>query len=165
MVHKDRRFIGWKICAGKKIAVPNRFFKQRLLIFRALKNAGMSRKMSICRNAAAGHAGCTYAKAVDAIQAASRSWVKPSSMGTAACFGSRKMSGRISFRVARVHEDMIKNDRDTVQRLVDGDREKRQVDRQKYGASNGDGAVREQVLLQSKSALAHLRPEQTGLTA
>ena len=43
---------------GKKIAVPNRFSNERLLIYRALKQAGMTIKDSeLVENAATGHAG------------------------------------------------------------------------------------------------------------
>src|SRR5437762_10802700 len=42
MVHKDSQIYRMEDLRGKKIAVPNRFSNQRLLIFRALKNAGMA---------------------------------------------------------------------------------------------------------------------------
>ena len=44
MVHKDSDIRRMEDLRGKRIAVPNRFSNQRLLIFRALKNAGMTPK-------------------------------------------------------------------------------------------------------------------------
>ena len=42
MVHKDSQFYRMEDLRGKRIAVPNRYSNQRLLFFRALKNAGMT---------------------------------------------------------------------------------------------------------------------------
>src|SRR6267143_3414190 len=42
MVHKDSHIYRMEDLRGKRIAVPNRFSNQRLLIFRALKQAGMT---------------------------------------------------------------------------------------------------------------------------
>src|SRR5437879_348855 len=44
MVHKDSQIYRMEDLRGKRIAVPNRFSNQRLLVFRALKQAGMSIK-------------------------------------------------------------------------------------------------------------------------
>ena len=58
MVHKDSNIWRMEDLRGKKIAVPNRYSNQRLLIFRALKQAGMTIKdVELRGNAAAGHAG------------------------------------------------------------------------------------------------------------
>ena len=44
MVHKDSQIYRMEDLRGKRVAVPNRFSNQRLLIFRALKQANMSIK-------------------------------------------------------------------------------------------------------------------------
>src|SRR5712692_3775223 len=92
MVQKDSQIYRMEDLRGKRVAVPNRFSNQRLLIFRALKQANMSIKdIELVEMPPPDMPAALYAKAVDAI-----------SCGLA------------------VHEDMIKNKHDTVQRLVDG---------------------------------------------
>ena len=57
MVHKDSDIRRIEDLRGKTIAIPNRFSNQRLIIFRALKQRGMSIKDVTPRgDAAAGHA-------------------------------------------------------------------------------------------------------------
>ncbi len=57
MVHKDSKIYRIEDLKGKTIAVPNRYSNQRLLIFKALKERGMTHQgRQPRRNAAAGHA-------------------------------------------------------------------------------------------------------------
>src|SRR5207344_3478837 len=44
MVHKDSKIFRIDDLRGKKVAVPNRFSNQRLLLFKVLKERGMSFK-------------------------------------------------------------------------------------------------------------------------
>ena len=57
MVHKDSTILRIEDLRGKTIAVPNRFSNQRLIIFKALKERGMSiKRRDARRDAAARHA-------------------------------------------------------------------------------------------------------------
>jgi NitT/TauT family transport system substrate-binding protein len=68
MVHKDSQIYRMEDLRGKRIAVPNRFSNQRLLIFRALKNAGMTPKdVDLVEMPPPDMPTALYAKAVDAI--------------------------------------------------------------------------------------------------
>src|SRR5437588_6329011 len=68
MVHKDSQIYRMEDLRGKKIAVPNRFSNQRLLVFRALKQAGMSIKdIELVEMPPPDMPAALYAKAVDAI--------------------------------------------------------------------------------------------------
>src|SRR2546428_9268800 len=44
MVHKDSRIFRIEDLRGKRVAVPNRFSNQRLLLFKALRERGLSVK-------------------------------------------------------------------------------------------------------------------------
>jgi NitT/TauT family transport system substrate-binding protein len=67
-VHKDSQIYRMEDFRGKRIAVPNRFSNQRLLIFRALKNAGMTPKdVDLVEMPPPDMPAALYAKAVDAI--------------------------------------------------------------------------------------------------
>jgi NitT/TauT family transport system substrate-binding protein len=123
MVHKDSSIYRIEDLRGKTVAVPNRYSNQRLLLFKALREqAGMSiNEIKIVEMPPPDMPAALYAKAVDAITSG-----EPF-MGQTELDGY----GRILYLtkdvwpefiscVLAVHEDAIKNDRETVQRLVDG---------------------------------------------
>jgi NitT/TauT family transport system substrate-binding protein len=122
MVHKDSGIFDMEGLRGKKVAVPNRFSNQRLLIFRALRDAGMTvDDIQMVEMPPPDMPAALYAKAVDAISSG-----EPF-MGQSELDGYGKVLWltkdvwpEFISCVLAVHEDMIKNDRPAVQKLVDG---------------------------------------------
>ena len=127
--------------------MPNRFSNQRLIIFRALKQAGMTIKdIELVEMPPPDMPAALYAKAVDAISSG-----EPF-MGQTEIDGY----GRVLFLtkdvwpdfiscVLAVHEDVIRNHRDEVQRLVDGiARSGKWLDQ--HGPPHGSGPVRRQAI-------------------
>jgi len=122
VVHTDSGITDMQGLRGKKIAVPNRYSNQRLLIFRALRDAGMTADdVELLEMPPPDMPAALYSRAVDAISSG-----EPF-MGQAELGGYGKVlwltkdvwPNFISCVLA-VHEDMIKNDRAAVQELVDG---------------------------------------------
>jgi NitT/TauT family transport system substrate-binding protein len=122
VVHKDSNIHSMQDLRGKRIAVPNRYSNQRLLVFRALKEAGMTlRDVELVEMPPPDMPAALYSHAVDAISSG-----EPF-MGQAELDGY----GRVLWQakdvwpnfiscVLAVSEDSIKNDRAWVQQLVDG---------------------------------------------
>jgi NitT/TauT family transport system substrate-binding protein len=122
MVHKDSRIFRIEDLKGKTIAVPNRYSNQRLLLFKAFKERGMKiSDVNLVEMPPPDMPAALYAKAVDAITSG-----EPF-MGQTELDGY----GRILYLtkdvwpnfiscVLAVNENAIKNDREKVQRLVDG---------------------------------------------
>jgi NitT/TauT family transport system substrate-binding protein len=122
MVHRSSSIYRIEDLRGKTVAVPNRFSNQRLLLFKALRERGMSiDDIKLVEMPPPDMPAALYARAVDAITSG-----EPF-MGQTELDGY----GRILYLtkdvwpdfiscVLAVHEDAIKNDRQTVQRLVDG---------------------------------------------
>lgn len=122
MVHKDSSIFRIEDLKGKTIAIPNRFSNQRLLIYKAFRERGMSVKdVNLVEMPPPDMPMALYAKAVDAITSG-----EPF-MGQTELDGY----GRILYLtkdvwpefiscVLAVNEGAIKNRRDDVQRLVDG---------------------------------------------
>jgi len=122
VVHKDSNIHSMSDLRGKRIAVPNRYSNQRLLIFRALKQAGMTpNDVQLVEMPPPDMPAALYSKSVDAITSG-----EPF-MGQAELDGY----GRVLWQtkdvwpnfiscVLAVKEDSIKNDREWVQQLVDG---------------------------------------------
>jgi NitT/TauT family transport system substrate-binding protein len=122
MVHKDSKIYRMEDLRGKRIAVPNRFSNQRLLIFRALKQAQMSIKdIELVEMPPPDMPAALYAKAVDAISSGEpfMGQTELDGYGRVLWLTKDVWPNFISCVLA-VHEDMIKNHRDVVQRLVDG---------------------------------------------
>lgn len=122
MVHRSSSIYRIEDLRGKTVAVPNRFSNQRLLLFKALRERGMSiDDIKLIEMAPPDMPAALYAKAVDAITSG-----EPF-MGQTELDGY----GRILYLtkdvwpdfiscVLAVHEDTIRDDREAVQRLVDG---------------------------------------------
>jgi NitT/TauT family transport system substrate-binding protein len=122
MVHKDSGIYRTEDLRGKRVAVPNRFSNQRLLVYRSLRDRGMSFKdIELLEMPPPDMPAALYAKAVDAISSG-----EPF-MGQTELDGYGKIlwltkdvwPGFISCVLA-VREDVIANDRAQVQALVDG---------------------------------------------
>ena len=122
VVHKDSNIHQFSDLRGKRIAVPNRYSNQRLLVFRALKQAGMTvNDVELVEMPPPDMPAALYAHAVDAVTSG-----EPF-MGQCELDGY----GRVLYQtkdvwpnfiscVLAVPEDVIKNDRPAVQQLVDG---------------------------------------------
>ncbi len=122
MVHKDSHIYRMEDLRGKRIAVPNRFSNQRLLIFRALKQAGMSvNDIELLEMPPPDMPAALYAKAVDAISSGEPFMAQTELDGYGRVLWLTKdVWPNFISCVLAVHEEMIKTKRDTVQRLVDG---------------------------------------------
>lgn len=122
MVHKDSKIYRMEDLRGKRIAVPNRYSNQRLLVFRALKQAGMTVKdIELVEMPPPDMPAALYSKAVDAISSGEpfMGQTELDGYGRVLWLTKDVWPNFISCVLA-VHEDFIKKDRATVQRLVDG---------------------------------------------
>ncbi len=122
MVHKDSTIRSMQDLRGKRIAVPNRFSNQRLLIFRALQQAGMTvNDLELVEMAPPDMPAALYAKAVDAISSGEPFMAQTELDGYGRVLWLTKdVWPNFISCVLAVHEDMIKHNRPAVQRLVDG---------------------------------------------
>lgn len=122
MVHKDSQIFRIEDLKGKKVAVPNRYSNQSLLLYKALRERGMSIKdLQVLEMPPPDMPAALYSKAVDAITSG-----EPF-MGQTEIDGY----GRILYLtkdvwpnfiscVLAVREDVIAKDRQAVQGLVNG---------------------------------------------
>lgn len=122
MVHKDSKIFQIKDLRGKRVAVPNRYSNQRLLLYKALKERGIPYSdVEMVEMPPPDMPAALYSHSVDAITSG-----EPF-MGQTELDGY----GRILYLtkdvwpnfiscVLAVNESAIKNDRDKVQKLVDG---------------------------------------------
>jgi NitT/TauT family transport system substrate-binding protein len=122
MVHKDSGIKDMQGLRGKKVAVPSRFANQRLLIFRALRDAGMTIKdIELIEMPPPDMPAALYAKAVDAISSGEPFMAQSELDGYGKVLWlSKDVWPNFISCVLVVHEDMIENDRPAVQQLVDG---------------------------------------------
>ena len=122
MVHKDSQIYSMQDLRGKRVAVPNRYSNQRLLIFRALKQAGMSvNDIQLVEMPPPDMPAALYAKAVDAISSGEpfMGQTELDGYGRVLWLTKDVWPNFISCVLA-VREDMIRDHRETVQQLVDG---------------------------------------------
>lgn len=122
MVHKDSTIRKIEDLKGKRVAVPNRFSNQYLLLFKALRDRGLTiNDITLIELPPPDMPAALYAGAVDAITSG-----EPF-MGQTELDGY----GRILYLtkdvwpnfiscVLAVREDLIQNDRETVQTMVEG---------------------------------------------
>ena len=122
MVHKDSNIFRMQDLRGKRVAVPNRYSNQRLLIFRALKQAGMTvNDIELIEMPPPDMPAALYAKAVDAISSGEPFMAQTELDGYGRVLWLTKdVWPNFISCVLAVHEDMIKNNREQVQQLVDG---------------------------------------------
>ncbi len=122
MVHKDSNIHSMLDLRGKRVAVPNRYSNQRLLIFRALKQAGMSvNDIELVEMPPPDMPAALYSKSVDAISSGEPFMAQTEMDGYGRVLWLTKdVWPNFISCVLAVHEDMIKNDRPAVQQLVDG---------------------------------------------
>ncbi len=122
MVHKDSAIRRMQDLRGKKVAVPNRYSNQRLLIFRALRDAGMTvQDIELVEMPPPDMPAALYAKAVDAISSGEpfMGQTELDGYGRVLWLTKDVWPNFISCVLA-VHEDMIRDHPAAVQELVDG---------------------------------------------
>lgn len=122
MVHKDSRIFRIEDLKGKRVAVPNRYSNQRLLVFKALKERGLSvNDITLLEMPPPDMPAALYAKAVDAITSGEPFMAQTELDGYGrVLYLTKDVWPNFISCVLAVHEDMIKNHRDQVQQLVDG---------------------------------------------
>jgi len=122
MVHVDSGIRRIEDLKGKKVAVPNRYSNQRLLVFKALKERGMSlQDIELVEMPPPDMPAALYARAVDAISSGEPFMGQTELDGYGrVLYLTKDVWPNFISCVLAVHEDAIANDRDKVQRLVDG---------------------------------------------
>ena len=121
-VHNDSGIHDVRDLRGKKIAVPNRFSNERLLIYRQLNNAGMTiDDVNLLEMAPPDMPAALYAKAVDAI-ATGEPFLGETELDG---YGRRlwltkDVWPKFISCVLAVHESLIKDNRSIVQEMVTG---------------------------------------------
>lgn len=122
MVHKDSSIYRVQDLRGKTVAVPNRYSNQRLLVFRALRDAGMTiNDIKLVEMPPPDMPAALYSKSVDAISSGEPFMGQTELDGYGRILWLTKdVWPNFISCVLAVHEDFIKNDRAAVQRLVDG---------------------------------------------
>lgn len=122
MVHKDSQIYRTEDLKGKVVAVPGRYANHRLILYRELKRAGMKLDdVKIVEMPPPDMPAALYSKSVDAITSGEpfMGQTELDGYGRALYRVKEVWPGFISCVLA-VREDVIKNRRDEVQRLVDG---------------------------------------------
>jgi NitT/TauT family transport system substrate-binding protein len=122
MVHKDSGIFRTEDLRGKKVAVPNRYSNQRLLLFRSLKARGMTfDDLNLLEMPPPDMPAALYSKSVDAVSSGEPFMGQTQLDGYGRILWLTKdvWPGFISCVLA-VREDVIRDDRAQVQALVDG---------------------------------------------
>ncbi len=122
MVHKDSDIYRIEDLVGKTVAVPNRYSNQRLLIFKALRDRGIPLDaVKLVEMPPPDMPAALYAKAVDGITSGEPFMGQTELDGYGrVLYLTKDIWPEFISCVLAVSEDAIANDRETVQRLVDG---------------------------------------------
>jgi NitT/TauT family transport system substrate-binding protein len=122
MVHKDSNIRTIRDLKGKTIAVPNRFSNQYLIIFKAMKDNGLSIKdVKILEMPPPDMPAALYSKAVDGISSGEPWMAKTEMEGYGrVLFQAKDVWPNFISCVLVARDDVIIKHRDWMQRLVDG---------------------------------------------
>jgi NitT/TauT family transport system substrate-binding protein len=122
MVHKDSNIFKIEDLKGKTIAVPSRFSNQRLFIFKALKERGMSIKdVTLVEMPPPDMPAALSVRAVDAVTSGEPFMAQTEMDGYGRIlYLTKDVWPDFISCVLAVHEDAIKYRREEVQALVDG---------------------------------------------
>jgi NitT/TauT family transport system substrate-binding protein len=122
MVHKDSPINRIEDLRGKTIAVPNRFSNQRLIIFRALKQRGLSvRDVTLLELPPPDMPATLHVRAVDAIISGEPFMAQTEMDGYGRIlFMTKDVWPEFISCVLAVNDNTIRDHRAEVQRLVDG---------------------------------------------
>lgn len=122
VVHKDSRIFQAKDLRGKTVAVPGRYANQRLILYRELKKNGLTLDdIKIVEMPPPDMPAALYSRSVDAITSGEPFMGQTELDGYGRVLFQAKDAwpGFISCVLA-VSEDVIRNHREEIQRLVDG---------------------------------------------
>ena len=122
MVHKDSDIRRIEDLRGKKVAVPNRFSNQRLIIFRAFKERGLNMDdVTLLEMPPPDMPAALNVRAVDAIISGEPFMAQSEMDGYGrVLFLTKDVWPEFISCVLAVHEDVIRDHRAEVQQLVDG---------------------------------------------
>lgn len=122
MVHKESDLYLIEDLRGKKIAVPNRFSNQRLIIYRALKKRGIPfSDVTLLEMPPPDMPATLHVRAVDAIISGEPFMAQAEMDGYGrVMFLTKDVWPEFISCVLAVHEEVIEKQRVEVQRLVDG---------------------------------------------
>ena len=122
MVHKDSNIFKVEDLIGKRVAIPNRFSNQRLLVFKALRDRGLNVKdLTLLEIPPPDMPAALYAKAVDAISSGEPFMAQTQLDGYGrVLYLTKDVWPNFISCVLAVHEELIANRRQDVQALVDG---------------------------------------------
>jgi NitT/TauT family transport system substrate-binding protein len=122
MVHKDSSIYEITDLKGKTVAVPNRYSNQYLIIFKALREQGLSFKdVKIVEMPPPDMPAALYSKAVDAITSGEPFMAQTEMEGYGrVLYQAKDIWPNFISCVLVVREDVTKSQPDWVQRMVDG---------------------------------------------
>jgi NitT/TauT family transport system substrate-binding protein len=122
MVHKDSGIFRIEDLKGKTVAVPNRYSNQKLLLYKALRERGMTiDDINVIEMPPPDMPTALYSKAVDAITSGEPFMGQTELDGYGrVLYLTKDVWPEFISCVLAVRDDIILNDRETVQRLVNG---------------------------------------------
>jgi NitT/TauT family transport system substrate-binding protein len=122
MVHKDSGIFRIEDLRGKKIAVPNRFSNQRLIVYRSLKQRGMGvKEVTLLEMPPPDMPAALQVRAVDAVISGEPFMAQAEMDGFGrVLFLTKDVWPEFISCVLAVHEATIRDKRAQVQRLVEG---------------------------------------------
>ncbi len=122
MVHKDSKIFRIEDLRGRKIAIPNRFSNQSLIIFKAFKERGMKMsEVTLLEMPPPDMPAALYARSVDAVISGEPFMAQSEMDGYGrVLFMTKDVWPDFISCVLAVSERIIKSRRGDVQRLVDG---------------------------------------------
>jgi NitT/TauT family transport system substrate-binding protein len=122
MVHKESQIYRIEDLKGKRIAVPNRYSNQRLLVYKVLKERGMTlNDVEVVEMPPPDMPAALYARAVDAITSGEPFMAQTELDGYGrVLYLTKDVWPEFISCVLAVREDVIQSDRPRVQALVDG---------------------------------------------
>jgi len=122
MVHRESDIYTFKDLKGRRIAVPNRFSNQRLILFKGLKDNGMTIKdLEIVEMPPPDMPAALYAKGVDAITSGEPFMAQTEMDGYGrVLYQAKEIWPNFISCVLVAHESAIKEHPEWVQKLVDG---------------------------------------------
>jgi NitT/TauT family transport system substrate-binding protein len=122
MVHRESSILRIEDLVGKRVAVPNRFSNQRLLLFKALKERRMSiQDVTLVEMPPPDMPAALYARAVDAVTSGEPFMAQTELDGYGRIlYLTKDVWPNFISCVLAVHEDLTKQAPGDVQKLVDG---------------------------------------------
>ncbi len=122
MVHKDSNIYSFKDLKGKRIAIPNRFSNQYLIIFKGLQDYGMTvNDVTLLEMPPPDMPAALYAKAVDAVIAGEPLMAQTELDGYGrVLYQAKELWPNFISCVLAVEERAINEHPEWVQKLVDG---------------------------------------------